>query len=96
MAFGSASRRSIQLSYGCINVQIVSETEQGQSRIQKSSRLQRLGFNLRRSSPFVRYNLLSVCFRGASATSDAIFMLPSSFANRLVSPDFFDARNQPT
>ncbi len=25
--------RSIQLSYGCINVQIVSEIEQGQSRI---------------------------------------------------------------
>ncbi|MBN8961470.1 MAG: hypothetical protein J0H71_10065, partial [Rhizobiales bacterium] len=35
-------------------------------------------------------NLLSVCFRGASATSNAIFVLPSSFANRLVSLVFYD------
>jgi hypothetical protein len=41
-------------------------------------------------SPFVLHNLLSVCFRGASATSNAIFVHPSSFANRLVSLDFYD------
>jgi len=44
--------------------------------------------------PFVLHNLLSVCFRGASATSNAILMLPSSFANCLVSLDFYDTLDQ--
>lgn len=82
--------RSIQLSYGRIDIQIVSEIDHGQSRILESTWLKRRGLKPRRSSPFVLHNLLSVCFRGASATSNAIFVLPSSFANRLVSLVFYD------
>ncbi|WP_211250650.1 hypothetical protein, partial [Thioclava dalianensis] len=68
----------------------MSEIEQGQSRIQQSKRLKPSGAESRRLLPFVLPNLLSVCFRGASATSNAILMLPSSFSNRLVSLDFYD------
>ena len=82
--------RSIQLSYGRIDIQIVSEIDHGQSRMLESTWLKRRGLKPRRSSPFVLHNLLSVCFRGASATSNAIFVLPSSFANRLVSLVFYD------
>jgi hypothetical protein len=88
--------RSIQLSYGCIGIQIVSATEQGQSRIQQSNWLKRYGSEPCRSSPYVLYNLLPVCFRGASATFEAFLLLPSSFPNRLVFLDFSDTHDKQT
>jgi hypothetical protein len=46
----------------------------------------------RQSSPVVLYNLLPVCFRGASVTSEAVFLFLPSFAKTLVSLDFFHTR----
>ena len=90
MTFGFGGRHSIQLSYGCIGLQIMSETELGQSRIRHSHQRKRRSFKPHRLSPFVLYTLPIVRFRAASATTEAILLLPSSFANRLVSLDFLD------
>ena len=86
--------RSIQLSYGRIDVQIVSEIDCGQSRFQKSNWLKRRRLKPRRSSPFALYNLLSICFRGASVTRKVILLLPLNFTNRLVLPDFLASEIQ--
>jgi len=68
----------------------VSEIDQGQSRIQKANWLKRRSFRPHRLSPFVLYKLLPVCFRSASATTAAIFLLPLSSANRLALLSYFD------
>jgi hypothetical protein len=72
----------------------VSAIDLGQSQIQFSNRLDRHSLSPSRPPPFVSHNLLSICFRGASATSNAIFVFPSSFANRLVSLDFYNTLDQ--
>jgi hypothetical protein len=55
--------RSIQLSYGCIDIQIVSEIKQGQSRNQTIEWADSEQPFALRISPFVLYGLLAVCFR---------------------------------
>jgi hypothetical protein len=84
--------RSIQLSYGCIDIQIVSEIKQGQSQNWVIDAADSQRAKPRQSSPFVLYNLLPVCFRGASVTSQAAFLFQPSSANTLVSLDFFHTR----
>jgi hypothetical protein len=42
-----------------------------------------------RLSPFVLYDLLSVCFRGASTTSKAGFLLPSELYQGIGKAQFF-------
>lgn len=96
MTFGFGGRHSIQLSYGCIDRHIVSETDRGQPRIRHSLQGKRHGLKPYRLSPFVLYILPTVCFRGASVTTEAIWLLPLSFANCLVSLDFFDPQTQRT
>ena len=82
--------RSIQLSYGCIDSQIVPEIEQGQSRnrVMETTDSQQVSV-----LPIVAFRSLrppSICFRGASVASKAVLLLPSSFPNLLVSLAFFD------
>ena len=45
---------------------------------------------------FVLYNLLKVCFRGASATKRAIFTFPPTSTKPLVSIDILHTHNEAT